>query len=259
MHFGGVVNMSAPRPPAVNIAELARQLRGLGDARRVTRSQATSCMRIAEQQLEALQNIRKSADVGVNTLSKYLHKEGFPIKPPTGSTFTLNILFHVLVLFTALTVLYITVVAPMESQSLQKEVDTSVQSAIRTAYDKQAPATQQQLQQGLNFAMPALLKLRKRYAGDDPCRVAHNKTVLAQAWTIVGLLAVVFVVAVAVLAASGVSMGRPVAHIIFENLIIFAVVGVVEFMFFKLVASKFIPVMPSEITRDALQAVDQAL
>ena len=62
---------------------------------------------------------------------------------------------------------------------------------------------------------------------------------------------------VVLLLAGGVNMGRSVAEIIFENLIIFAIVGAAEYIFFKLVSVKYIPIMPSELGKDAVSALKE--
>lgn len=216
------------------------------------------CLRVVDRYNQVFTEMRPLAEEGTNHMNSFLRKNGYPVNPPNGATFTLNVIFHVFVLFIALTVLYITVIAPLESKTLQKEVDEKLQASIREAFQNADPDTRKKLHEGLAFARPQLERLSKRYDGEDPCRVAHNKSVFASAWGIVMVLGLVWVVTIAVLAASGVSMGKPVAHIVFENLIIFAIVGGVEFAFFKLVASKFVPVMPSQLAKDSVAALQSS-
>ena len=44
-----------------------------------------------------------------------------------------------------------------------------------------------------------------------------------------------------------------ISHILIMNLIIFSITGIIEFLFFNFVASKYIPVTPDTISNTALE------
>jgi len=50
-----------------------------------------------------------------------------------------------------------------------------------------------------------------------------------------------------------------VGHLILANFLIFSAVGLVEFMFFKFVASKYIPAPPSLMTRAIIDSLQKSL
>ena len=75
------------------------------------------------------------------------------------------------------------------------------------------------------------------------------------AYGIIALLGGSFVVVVAALVRAGVDMKRVMAQVGIENLVVLSVVGMAEATFFLTVASKFVPVMPSEITTDIFKLV----
>lgn len=47
----------------------------------------------------------------------------------------------------------------------------------------------------------------------------------------------------------------PIKHILIENLVIFALIGVVEYLFFTHIASKYIPVKPSTIVHSFIESL----
>jgi len=210
------------------------------------------CLHVAEAQRSEMRTLRGLAEKGVNHVTTYLKTSGFPIKPASGTQLFLNILFHVFILMVALTVLYLFNVAPLEHKSLQNEVGSKMDEAIGNAFQSTTKAQRCQL-----AAMaPALAQLSELYAGEDPLRKKSNALVMTWAYGIIAVLGFVFITGIAVLLlAGGVNMGRSVAEIIFENLIIFAIVGAAEYIFFKLVSVKYIPIMPSELGKDAVSAL----
>lgn len=205
-----------------------------------------------------LLELRHRAAHGINHVSQYLKASGFPIQPAHNTKLALNVVFHVFILFMALTLLYMFVVAPKESSSLQKEVDREVASAVHGALASQSD--QAKVRALLKGAEPALTSMKSMYVGKDPARVAENKTTIGLAWAIIAGLAITFAVSVVILVhGSGVDMGKPVAHIVGENVIVFLIVGAAEYLFFKYVGSTFIPVKPSTVSGEALKALQHAL
>ena len=191
-------------------------------------------------------------------LRDVLQQSNVRINPPPGAAFALNIIVHVFLLFLALTLLYKYVVAPMESGALQGEVNDNIKNSIVTQYSTLPEAQKEKLGGSLQAARPFLEKLETSYATDDPLRVLNNKTVFSYAWIIIAGLALLLVVVLSVFAACKVSIGRTFLHVLMENAIIFTVIGVIEYSFFKLVATKFIPVMPSQLGKNALQALKES-
>ena len=191
-------------------------------------------------------------------LKDVLLQRNIRINPPPGAAFALNIIVHILLLFLALTVLYKYVVAPMETGALQQEVNDKIKDCIVSQYDNLPAAQKEKLRDSLKAARPFLEKLEISYATEDPLRVLNNETVFSYAWIIVAGLALLLVVVLSVFAAARVTIGRTFLHVLMENAFIFTVIGLIEFSFFKLVATKFIPVMPSQLGKNALQALKES-
>jgi hypothetical protein len=196
------------------------------------------------------------AEKGVNHVSMYLKSSGFPIKPASGTHLFLNILFHVFILMVALTVLYLFNVAPLEHKALQTQVSSKVADALNQAFD----GLNANPRPALKAMAPSLALLVELYQGEDPLRKKSNNLVMSWAYGIIAVLGFIFITGVLVLlAGAGVNVGKSVAEIVFENLIIFAIVGAAEYTFFKLVSINYIPIMPSELGKDAIGAMKKSV
>lgn len=217
-------------------------------------------MKVAQSQRSEMRTLRGMAERGVNHVSKYLKSSGFPIKPASGTHLFFNILFHVFILMVALTILYLYNVAPLEHSALQAEVGSKIQEGFHDALE---PLTHTPdgiiLIKSLNDMAPSLAVMAEIYKGEDPVRKKSNKLTMSWAYGIIAVLGFIFVTGILVLLiGAGVNMGKSVAEIIFENLIIFTIVGAAEYTFFKLVSINYIPIMPSELGKDAIQALKQS-
>jgi len=205
--------------------------------------------------LDPLVLLRKAHE-GQPALNSYLAGNlKAKVQPPTGTEFGLNFIFHVFVLFTALTVLFQLVISPLEKQTLAQQMGLAAAHTVDSAFSfmegtagKDKAAVNSQLQ----AAVPMLERMRVKYSTPDAAMAEHNKGVVSRAYGIVIGLAIVLVVFVSALAGSGIDMSKPVLQVLFENLIVFSVVGTAEYAFFALVASKFAPVMPSAMAGEVL-------
>jgi hypothetical protein len=183
----------------------------------------------------------------VNKLTTYISK----VLPPQGATFALNMLLHTFAFFVVLTVLYMTVISPMETRALASEVQQNVSQGVQATVQNlsQDPQSRAALQKSL----PLLQTLLKLTPAQDQVRVAHNKAVIGMAWGIAIALGLAFLVTVCVMVGSGIQVGSTLLHVFIENAILFAILGAIEGGFFMAVASKYVPVLPSVL---ALNTVD---
>ena len=172
--------------------------------------------------------------------------------PPAGAEFTLNVILHVFVMLLALTVLYIIVVVPQESTMLTKElsktfgtaVDAGWAAAVTNADPKALPIVAPVLAQ----ALPFLGRLSSKYAQADAPAAAANTATLSISFVVLLMLALTFALIAGVMAWSGVDVRNMLFRVGIENLVVLGVVGAAEGLFFLLVASHYIPVLPSAIT-----------
>ena len=170
----------------------------------------------------------------------------------------LNVTLHAFILFLALTVLYIKVISPMESKSLQREVNGKLNDVMLSIVGKMPAKEQKDLTSTLRETTPMLQKAANIYAVKDSVRTSQNARVFGTAWTIISLLAVVFVLTTTILAVTGHTINKALLHIFIENLLIFLIIGGIEASFFLFIAKKFVPIEPSQLGQNALDAAKDA-
>ena len=192
--------------------------------------------------------------------------------PPPGAEFTLNVILHVFVMLLALTVLYILVVVPQETSMLTKELantfgsavdagwaamvttaDADWASMVTTAGADRVPMVtanhgSQLLQPALALALPFLGRLSEKYSKRDAAADAANASTLGISFAVLFMLLLTFVLIACVMKWSGVDVRSMLFRVGIENLVVLGVVGAAEGLFFLLVASHYIPVLPSAIT-----------
>ena len=237
----------SPEPSLLHVAKTGRDM--LNET-----AKPETCDQITRESMGVFLKLRKSGIDGAGALNTYLEHNQIPVEPPKGSVFALNIIFHVFVLYAALTMLYKTVIAPLESKTLQSELEEKLSDGIDAAFAKLTPDQAQNVAAALRVSMPALEKVRELSDVTDVQRESNNARVFDTAYGIIGMLLLTFVIIVAILAASKVRIWKHVMHILFENLIVFAIIGGAEYTFFTLIAKKFVPVMPSQLGRNAVDA-----
>lgn len=246
-----------PPKPVPEVIKTVHELRSFIDRSKKPDLPKTKCDVLAEETLHILRTIRKEGLEGVGELNSYLKKNHITVEAPHGAVFALNIILHVFVLFLALTMLYIFVISPLESSTLQGEVDDKLTEALQSTWNATNPEAQTVIGNAIYVAMPALDRAALVYSKPDEKRKANNQNVFIRAGLISFFLLVLFIIVAAVLASCHVNLASHIKHVLGENAIIFIIIGVVEFMFFTFVAKKFVPTMPSQLGTDALNAARQ--
>jgi hypothetical protein len=155
--------------------------------------------------------------------------------------FSMNLFVHVIFLFTILSVLFIFVIAKISSDAINNEIIHLVNENINEHYSKFNDNQRNVFKNILNV-MP-LDKLSKYYDQPEKVRDTNNKHVFnSMKLTIVLLLILLIII---VIVSRLLCHQIPMKHIIVENSIIFTGIGVVEFLFFKNIILKYIPIQPS--------------
>ena len=96
--------------------------------------------------------------------------------------------------------------------------------------------------------------LKEKYSQPYDLTVNNNKNLFNSLLIINILLWTAFIIIVLILK-FGCNSNLHIGTIIIENLIVFSIVGLIEFMFFDKIISKFIPVMPSFISSFGLDTI----
>lgn len=168
----------------------------------------------------------------------------------------LNILLHVFLLFIILRTFFYHVVRQAEQEALQRQLRHSIQSTLGAALPRIDASLHGSLCEAIHRHRQTLDALDRFYSQPSPSTKVYNSW-LNTSTLLVGLgLGLLFVAVYTSLRLACGYRGELIP-LIFQNVVVFLVVGSLEFLFFRDVASQYVPVMPSylygEVVRD-LQA-----
>ena len=162
-----------------------------------------------------------------------------------------------------MTLLFKFVVSPTEVDALQGNVNNLISQNLSGVLATGNTTSKGALKPLLQALEPELQVLATTYEGPSDAVRIQNQWIFGAAYFIIGILVAVLLTMLLTLRTSCrgntsklmVSAWPP--GILLENLLIFAVIGGAEYGFFSLVASKFVPVMPSEILTDVISYTKQ--
>jgi len=169
--------------------------------------------------------------------------------------FSMNLFVHVIFLFTILSVLFMFVISKLSSDAINNELIDLVNDNVNNHYNNFNLEQKNVFKNLLNYI--PLEKLSKFYAQPEKVRDTNNKHVFSSMKLTMLLLVILLVIIIVV--SRLLCHQIPMKHIIIENLIIFAGIGVVEFLFFKNIILKYVPVQPSFIMSYLFNSVKNKL
>jgi len=163
-------------------------------------------------------------------------------------SFFINLLCHVLILLTFLTLFFFKYVARLT----ESHVDSEMKSVVQQQTDQwMAHVDQQDTQQLIQWdAVYNVATTLANASSQNMSFITHNNTDLYNdsICTLI-MFSIGIVLLVGYFIFRGVNL--QLKFILMENLVIFAFVGMIEIYFFMNIASKYIPVLPN----DAIKAV----
>lgn len=156
------------------------------------------------------------------------------------SNLLISITLHISLLFIFLSILFWTVISSTESRSFDSELDKSIDNIN---YKQKVPKE----------VKDYLLTL---YSNKNITQEKNNNLLLTMNISIIIVLIIVLITQVVFhnLCGGRVNYGE----IILENIVILIIVGIIEFFFFKNIASRYIPVKPSYMTEVIKKSIDTA-
>ncbi len=166
----------------------------------------------------------------------------------------LNIIFHIFIVFGVVSLLYTVYFRIKDGKSITKETSPLFTQELDKAL-KASPETQN----ALFGAKKELTVLRGIYT-QEPSRkvIDDNNKIQIGIWTVVGALAIVFIVGLLVLVVAIGGVTRPVVmELIGENLVLVVLVTLIEIGFYELCKARYKPITRSRGANtqlDALQA-----
>lgn len=151
-----------------------------------------------------------------------------------GEEFVLDAIFHIFTLCLILGLFFFFVVAKLERENLQNEMENGIKKGLDsvTSYPND-PALASQLE-----------TLSKLYDKDNEADKVYNQGLIYQCILILVLLAFGLISVYLTMRWSAHKCPN-LGKIVLQNLLLFGAIGVIEFLFFQHIASKFVPVNPS--------------
>lgn len=166
---------------------------------------------------------------------------------------SLNVLIHVIILFTFLSALFFIYISKVEGAAFRNELGDIIENGI----DKLA-ANNPELIGNFQGLEPIIDKLIPIYNKPSQYVMQHNITVK---FTAVFVILILFAVILTIVLVESLDCKRNVgiSRLVVENVIIFAFIGIVEFVFFTKVAIKYVPTPPSLLSKTIVDAIKRNL
>lgn len=181
-------------------------------------------------------------------------------------TSILDILIHVFILSSILSIFFLVVIVPLEKNELNNEVNKNIGKGAKHFID-QAKATYKQNKinaeiliqimtgesVGTNtnleeFDENFIKRLQKYYEGESETNIIYNKGLITNLATVIGFL-LISIITIYFIFKNSCGKCPKIFTLIGENLILFSVIGIIEYIFFIKFASKYIPIKPSLIIK----------
>jgi hypothetical protein len=170
---------------------------------------------------------------------------------------SINVLVHILILFSILSLLFWFVISKLETKTITNEVEDSIDTVFDSYYRKLDSAQKIQLKNLVDSNKETLQTMEAVYSEPDKVNATKNQWLLYVNILYICLLFLVLVSIVIVLRLS--CSSPPILGILKENIILFVFIGIIEVLFFLNVAVKYIPVKPSFMSQVSLETVKNSL
>ncbi len=173
------------------------------------------------------------------------------ITPINSINFPVNILTHVTILFSFLTIIFIVYISKVEKSAFHNEISNNIQDGMQSVLNN--PSINKRYLQSVLKRMP-LDTLINLY--NNPTEYSSNNNTMLFTQAIIVMVGLVLII-ISIIVVSYLSCNKcvPVWPIAKENILTFILVGIIEFLFFYFVALHYIPIKPSTITYTVIDAL----
>jgi len=172
------------------------------------------------------------------------------------ANYRINISLHVLILFTFLTVLFFTYISKLEQESISDALNSAINDQIGGVLSKMNESL---ISKYIDWDIVDQLakNLKEEAKGESEEVKSNHHRLLIIGISIITGLAVVFSSLYVYYYMKGTKID--IKKILIENAIVFSCVGVIEFLFFTKIASKYVPVTPDMLSDTILERVKYRL
>ncbi len=171
-------------------------------------------------------------------------------------SFSINLLCHVFILLTFLTIFFFKYIAGLT----ESHIDSEMQSLVQEQTDQLLTLVDEKDTRKLirwDFVSVYADKMIFESKDNLSFITENNKNLYDNSMCALLMMGLVIVVLVAYFVFRGVNLR--LKFILMENLVIFAFVGMIEIYFFMNIASKYIPVLPDDAIKSAFSRIKERL
>lgn len=170
----------------------------------------------------------------------------FGITPLTGMDdtmgFLINLMFHVFILFTFLTIFFFKFISVMTEDHIDAELKSIVEDQTNNLMKSvDANDTKQLIRWDLVEAISGQLVASS--SGEVKFITDNNKQLKANTFCVIWIMLTVIITSVVYFMFRGVNLH--LKYLLLENFVIFTFIGMIEIYFFLNIASQYVPVVPS--------------
>ena len=161
----------------------------------------------------------------------------------------INIILHVFILLLILTLIFWVVITQIEKQ----EINNLIENATDSAFSNTVLSPEEK--DIVTTSLPSLQRLATKYSNPDPLIESNNSWLL-----LVNILyvAFIFISLISVLLTMSFVCGLknfPLYGIVKENIVFFTILAVIEVLFFYYIALKYVPILPSDVTKSSINEI----
>lgn len=156
----------------------------------------------------------------------------------------INMLLHSFILFCFLTIFYFFYIAPLIEGHVNIELEKSIENGVWLALQN-AP--------NKNLLNSVSYKLRDKYQGSDVYKTEYNRILTRNTYIfmVVYLLTIIAVYCIFKFFDKPINM----KFILLENILLFLIIGVIEYMFFIYVAYNYAVLYPSDLKNLVMERI----
>ena len=182
------------------------------------------------------------------------------LKPKNTDLLVVDIFVHVIILLGILLSFFVLVISKLETKELTGQITNQIDTNLPNLYNDINKSTPNDafktLVKSLNQGgEKSVLSIMDQYY-DKPDATTESENSIP----IIGALIVLLSLTgglIAIWAVLQYSCNKciPLGRIIFENIVLFGCIGIIEILFFKFIASKYVPTLPSYFVNETLESM----
>lgn len=172
-----------------------------------------------------------------------------------GSTLVVNILVHILILFVFLYLFFFLFISHIEENTLKNQVDSLAENKIPSIL---AEIDRLDTKKYIDWNL-VKQKAQEELVDDENVNefIQTNNTNLRYVGLIVVITILLLAITVYYYYTYSENKNVDIIHIIKENVAVFLVIGIIELVFFKTTAIKYVPIFPSEIGKSMFERIKE--